>query len=167
MILDQLPTVFSRGMRFKSVISLLFFFLLLSAATTSTAAKKSFLRLEQNQRSELNDFKITSIGGLVIEDNMEAHIDLLHLESDMIGNSMALDFGGGYVFGGDISLFLGVGISLDYNFDSDVFKDKYYSEAGVVLDITNRFSITARKQHFFHQADDYEEIIMMGLLFRH
>ena len=169
MISSQFPAVFSRHNRFRSVPLWLLCCLLFAVVTSASAANnnKSYLRLEQNKDSELNDYKITSIGALMFQEDAEAHLDLLHLESDTLGNSLALDFGGGYVLSGDISLFLGVGISLDYNFDTNDFNDKYYAEAGAVIDISRTISITARKQHFFHQPDDYEEVIMLGILFRH
>ncbi|MCW8830388.1 MAG: hypothetical protein OQK32_02590 [Gammaproteobacteria bacterium] len=146
--------------------SLAGFFVLL-ITTTAALADQSNLRLEQNRSSDLNDRKITSIGALQFKKDMEAHIDLVHRESDIVGDSLALDFGGGYVFRGTISLFLGAGISLDYNLDVDEFNDQYYAEAGLVLDLTKKLGITVRQQHFFHQPDDYEKVIMLGVLFRH
>ncbi len=163
---ELLSGFFDRNHHLKPATVFLFFTLLLSGATAGYAADKSYLRLEKNKPSDLNDLKITSIGGLVYENEMQAHIDLTHLESDVVGDSMALDFGGGYVFGRGISLFLGVGISLDYNLDTDDFNDKYYAEAGLALDLTSKLSITVRQQHFFNQPDDYEEVVMLGLLFR-
>ncbi|MFC1589441.1 hypothetical protein ACFL3P_04120 [Pseudomonadota bacterium] len=162
MISNKPASIFSRVMRFKAAS----FFLLLSAATIALA-DQSNLRLEQNKESDLNDLKITSIGALAFKKDMASHIDLVHRESDLNGNSLALDLGGGYVFPGSISLYLGVGISLDYNSTSEEFSDLYYGEVGLVLDITKKLGITIRQQHFFHRADDYEEVIMLGVLFRH
>lgn len=153
-----------RNCTFKSVT----LFLLLSILPATSMAGQSNLRIERNQPSELNDLTITSIGALEFDGDRQAHIDLTYLESDIKGkNSVALDFGGGYVFSGSVALFLGVGISLDYNLDNKKFNDKYYAEAGLIIDLSRELSITARQQHFFHQPDDYEKVIMFGLLFRH
>lgn len=167
MILDKFSAVFCRESRFKSVISLLSFCLLLSVASITSAADKNYLRLEKNKESDLNDLDIKSIGALIFDRNLVGHLDLISRQSDVIGDSWALDFGGGYVFSGTASLYLGVGISLDYNLDTDDFNDQYYSEAGVVVDVSRSLSITGRMQHFYNQPDDYEEVVMLGLLFRH
>ncbi|MDH5612806.1 MAG: hypothetical protein OEY66_10170 [Gammaproteobacteria bacterium] len=167
MILKLFTTVFPYVVHHRPVTTLMFILFLFTAAANTLAADKSYLRLEQSKDSDLNDYKTTSIGALIFESNSQSHIDLLHLESDSMGNSLALDFGTGYVFPGDISIFLGVGLSLDYNFDTDDFNDKYYSEAGAVIDVARNISITARIQHFYHQPDELEEVVMLGLLFRH
>lgn len=163
---EPLSGFFARKHHCKSVAVFLFCSSVLFGATAGYAADKSYLRLEKNKSSDLNDLKITTIGGLVYENEKQAHLGLTHLESDVVGDSLALDFGGGYVFGRDISLFLGVGVSLDYNYDNDDFNDRYFAEAGVVLDLSNKFSISVRQQHFFNRSDDYEEVVMFGLLFR-
>lgn len=167
MILDKFSNFFSRDNRFKSLTSFLFFFLLLSAATTASASDQSNLRIEKSELSELNDSVIRSIGAFKIEGEKVAHIDLVHTESLSMGNKLALDFGGGYVVSGSISFFIGVGVSLEYSFDIDDFNDKYYAEAGATFDLSRELSITARQLHYFHQPLEYEEVIMMGILFRH
>ncbi len=163
---ELLSGFFTRNHHRKPAAVFLFCSLLLCGTTAGYAADKSYLRLERNKSSDLNDLKITSIGGLVYENEMQAHIGLTHLESDVVGDSLALDFGGGYVFGRGVSLFLGVGASLDYNLDTKDFNDKYFAEAGVVFDLSSKLSLSVRQQHFFNQSDDYEEVIMFGLLFR-
>lgn len=167
MILDKFASIFSRDNLFKSLTSLLFFFLLLSAVTTASALDQSNLRIEKNEPSELNDLVIRSIGAFKFEGDKQAHIDLVHTESLSLGNRLALDFGGGYIVSGSISFFMGVGLLLEYSFDIDDFNDKYYAEVGATFDLSRELSITARQQHFFNQPDDYEEVIMMGILFRH
>ena len=169
MILDTLACIFSRDNRFKSLSSLLFFFLLLSAVTTASASDQSNLRFEKNEPSEyeLNDSVIRSIGAFQFEGDKQAHIDLVHTESLLLGNSLALDFGGGYIIRGSVSFFLGVGVALEYNFDIGELTDKYYAEAGATFDLSREISITARQVHFFNQPLEYEEVIMMGILFRH
>jgi len=176
MILDKFVTIFSRSIQFIYSSTLLFFFLLLSVATTASAVNQSNLRIEKSEPSELNDQTIRSLGSFKLEGDRVAHIDLVHTESLLSGKKLALDFGGGYVATGSISFFLGIGVSLEYSFDfhdssgkyyASDFNDKYYAEVGAVYDLSRELSITARQQHFFHQPDDYEKVILMGILFRH
>lgn len=161
-----LPDIFLFHRRLKFSACLLFFFLLLSVSTASMADKKSYLRLEKNEPSELNDVSVKSIGALVFEKDMEAHIDLSQIKSNTLGKSVALDFGAGYVFNWDVSVYLGIGLSLEYNQDYNDFDDKYYSEAGVVIDLSKKLSVTSRVQHFYNYPDDFEEVIMLGVMFR-
>lgn len=88
---------------------IILFIFLFSGIPAQAEPKKSYLRIEQNKSSDDNDLQITSIGGLIFDKDMEAHIDLTHLESDSNGKALTLDFGGGYVFNWDVSLFLGLG----------------------------------------------------------
>ncbi|MES0327769.1 MAG: hypothetical protein ABUK13_06230 [Gammaproteobacteria bacterium] len=167
MILDKFASIFSRDNRYKSLISFLFFFFLLSAVTTASALNQSNLRIEKSKPSELNDLVIRSIGGFSFDRDKQAHIDLVHTESLLQGNRLALDVGGGYVISGPISFFVGVGVSLEYSFDTSDFNDKYYAEAGATYDVTSEISVTARQLHYFHQPLNFEEVIMIGILFRH
>ena len=166
MIFTRFTTISHRNIQFKSAIPLLLLFSLLSAVTTTSAETQSNLRIEINEPSEFNDLDIKSFGALIFENGKQAHMDLLYSESLLIGDSMALDLGGGYVFGSNVAVFIGLGASIEYNFDTEEFYDKYYSEVGVVVNLTNQLGLTARQLHFFNQADDYEEVIMIGLLFR-
>lgn len=166
MRLEFSPGFFYFSNRFKIVILLLFIFSLLSVTTVSYADKKSYLRLEKNEPSELNDLTIRTLGALVFENDMEAHIDLTEIQSNVVGKSVALDFGAGYLFNLELAVFVGAGISLDYNLVTKDFNDKYYTEVGAVYDLTNRLSITSRVQHFYNQPDIYDKVIMIGVLFR-
>lgn len=87
---------------------IMLFIFLFSGIPAQAEPKKSYLRIEQNKSSDDNDLKITSIGGLIFDKDMEAHIDLTHLESDNNGKGLTLDFGGGYVFNWDVPLFFGI-----------------------------------------------------------
>ena len=147
-------------------VSILLFFSLLSGVNAGPEPDKSYLRLEQSKLSEKNDLKISSIGALVFKENTEGHIELSYLESDIHGNELALDFGGGYVFNWDVSLFLGLGISLGYNRDKGDFIGAYYPEAGIVWDITETFGITVSAKRFYNRYEENEDIVMMGLVFR-
>ena len=167
MILDKFASIFSRDNRYTSLTSFLLFFFLLSAVTTASASNQSNLRIEKSKPSELNDLVIRSIGAFSFDREKQAHIDLVHTESLSDGNRLALDFGGGYVISGSISFFVGVGVSLEYSFDIDDFNDKYYAEAGATYDVTSEISITARQLHYFNQPLDFEEVVMIGILFRH
>ena len=148
-----------------SVVVVLFFFMI-SGANARPEAEKNYLRLEQNKSSEKNDLKISSIGGLAFIKNRYGHFDLSYLESDIQGNELALDFGSGYVFNWDVSLFLGVGISLGYNRDEEDFIGAYYPEAGIVWDITEEFGITVSAKRFYNRYEENEDVVMMGLVFR-
>lgn len=152
--------------KFKPLILQVLACFIITGSSSALAYDSSNLRIEKNEPSETNDLTINSLGALEFSSDMQAHIDLIYLQSNTIGNSVALDFGGGYVYGDAFSMFLGVGISLEYNMDFEDFNDKYYAEAGAVLDLTNRISITVRQQLYFNQPVDYEEVIMLGLLFR-
>jgi len=153
------------------IIILLFIFLL-TASPVQATTQKSYLRIEQNKSSYdddpliESDLKITSVGGLIFDKDMEAHVDLSYLESEKNGKGLTLDFGAGYVFSWDVSLFLGLGISLGYNKDNEDLIATYYPEAGIVLDITNTLGITVSKKRIFNLYDRDEDIIMLGLVFR-
>ena len=148
------------------VVSILLSFFLLSGASVRAEPDKNYLRIEQNKSSEDNDLKISSIGALAFKKNTQGHIDLSYLESDIYGNESALDLGGGYVFNWNVSLFLGLGISLAYNHDKNDFVGAYYPEAGIVWDLTKKFGITISTKRFYNRFEKNEDIIMMGLVFR-
>ena len=152
--------------RVQFAISMLLFFFLLSGVSAGSEPNKNYLRIEQNKTSEKNDLKISSIGALVLIKNMETHIDLSYLKSDIHGNELALDIGSGYAFNWDVSLFLGMGISLGYNREKGDFIGAYYPEAGIVLDITKTFGITVSAKRFYNRYEEDEDVVMMGLVFR-
>jgi hypothetical protein len=147
-------------------ISILIFFSLFSSVNAGAEPNKTYLRLEQSKLSDKNDLKISSIGALAFKGNTEGHIDLSYLESDIHGNEWALDLGGGYVLGGDVSLFLGLGITLGYNEVKDDFIGAYYPEVGIVLDVSKTFGITIRAKRFYNRYEKNEEVVMVGLVFR-
>lgn len=62
--------------------------------------------------------------------------------------------------------FLGLGISLGYNWDNEDFIATYYPEAGIVVDITKNFGLTVSKKRIFNLYGQDEDIIMLGLVFR-
>jgi len=156
----------TKCMRAQFAISILLFFFLLSGVNAGSGPDKNYLRLEQTKLSEKNDLKISSIGALSFIKNTQGHIDLSYLESDIHGNELALDLGGGYAYNGSVSLFLGLGISLGYNRDKHDIIGAYYPEAGIVLDITKTFGITVSAKRFYKRHDENEDIIMMGMVFR-
>ncbi|HED32861.1 MAG TPA: hypothetical protein ENJ08_01405 [Gammaproteobacteria bacterium] len=124
------------------------------------------MRIEQSKPSDKNDLTITSIGGLIFEDNMHAHVDLSYLDSELNGRGTTLDFGAGFAFDWDVSLFLGIGISLGYNWDDDSLITTYYPETGIVIDITNNFGLTMSVRRIFNLYDQDEDVIMLGIVFR-
>lgn len=139
---------------------------LLMVANAQAEPGKSYLRIEKSEISDENDLTFTTIGGLVFEDNIQAHVDLSYLESELNGQGATLDFGGGYVFNGKISLFLGVGISLGYNWDDGDLISTYYPEAGIVMDIDANIGLTVSTRRIFNLYDKDEDIIMLGIVFR-
>jgi hypothetical protein len=156
--------------------TLLVFMLLCAAIVTSThtqaESKKSYLRVEQNKASFeddpllATDLKLSSIGGLVFENDMGAHLDLTYLESVNNGDAFTLDFGASYVYNWEVSLFIGAGISLGYNWDNEKLVSTYYPEIGVVWDVTNRLGLTVSKKRIYNIYDKEEDIVMLGIVFR-
>lgn len=139
---------------------------MISAVNARPEPDKTYLRIEQNKSSEKNDLKINSIGALLFIKTTQGYIDLSYLESDIQGNELALDLGGGYVFNWDVSLFLGLGISLGYNGNKEDLIGAYYPEAGIVWDVTESFGITASAKPIYQRYEENEDIIMLGLVFR-
>ena len=140
--------------------------LFISSVSAGSLENKSYLRIEQNIASDENDFKINSIGALVIANDMQGHVDLMYQDSNNNGNEWALDFGGGYVFNSAISLFLGLGLSLGHNADKNDYIAAYYPEVGVVLDITDTFGVTASLKRYYNRFQEDEDVVMLGLVFR-
>lgn len=156
----------TRKLCVQFVISILFFSSVLLAVNAEAEPNKNYLRLEQSNPSDKNDITISSIGALVFIENTEGHIDLSYMDSDLHGEEWAVELGGGYVFTWDLSLYIGVGVSLGYNKTNEDFVGAYYPEVGVVLDVTKTFGITVRGKRFYNRFDDYEDVIMLGLVFR-
>jgi len=129
-------------------------------------AEKAYLRVEQSRPSDKNDLTITTIGGLTFEDNMYAHADLSYLDSELNGRGATLDFGTGFAFDWDVSLFLGVGISFGYNWDDESLIATYYPETGIVVDITDNIGLTMSVRRIFNLYDQDEDVIMLGVVFR-
>jgi len=150
----------------RYVISILLFSSMLLAVNAEAQPDKNYLRLEQSKSSDKNDIKISSIGALVFIENTEGHIDLSYLESDLHGEEWTVDLGAGYVFTWDLSLYLGLGVSLGYNKTNNDYIGAYYPEVGVVLDVSKKLGITVSGKRFYNRFDDYEDIIMLGLVFR-
>jgi len=139
---------------------------LFTSVNAGSTQTKNYLRLEQSKISDKYDYKISSIGALVFTGDTQGHIDLSYLESDFDNNEWTIDVGGGYVFNGDMSLFLGLGISLGYNQSNDDLISAYYPEVGLVLDVSESIGVTVSVKRFYNRFVDNEDIIMMGLVFR-
>lgn len=150
----------------KFITTLFLIFFLFSDAYADTESDKNYLRIEQNKSSVKNDYKISSIGALAFKKDILGHVDLTYFESEINGSELALELGGGYVFNGKISLFLGVGVSIGYNQDKDDFVADYFPEAGVVLDVTPTFGFTANVKRYYKRYEKDEDIVMFGLVFR-
>ena len=150
----------------RFVFFILLFFSLISSVNARTKPDKGYLRIQQAQSSEKNDLKITSLGALAFTDNRGGHIDLTYLESEKHGDVVALDFGGGYAFNWDVSLFLGLGITLGYNQDKDDTIGAYYPEASIVLDVTESFGISATVKRYHYLYGENDAVVMVGVVFR-
>jgi len=146
--------------------SLLLTCCLVADVTADAVGNKYYLRIAHNNPSQNDDLNITSIGMLSFTDNLMSHIDFTHVDSDTNGEALALDLGGGYVYTGDVSLYLSLGISLGYNWNNDDYIASYYPEAGIVIDFTNTFGITVSGRRYFNLYSEEENIVMLGLVFR-
>jgi len=154
----------------KSIIQfpayIMLFVVLFSGLPVQAESQRPYLRIEQNKPSLDNDLKITTIGALIFDKNIEGHVDLSYLESESNGKGLTLDFGGGYVLNWDVSLFLGVGVSLGYNWDNEDYIATYYPEVGIVVDFTETIGLTISKKRIFNLYGQDEDIIMLGVVFR-
>lgn len=173
-IKPSFPCFFSRKkstaacfLNIQPVVYLLLFLFLLSGFSAKAETSKNYLRIERSLSNERDDLTVTSIGGLVFKENTAAHIDLSYLESDINGDGLALDLGVGYVFNWDVSLFLGVGVSLGHNWDNDDAIAAYYPEAGLVVELAKSFGLTVSAKRYFNLYDENEDIVKIGLLFMH
>ena len=109
---------------------------------------------------------IASIGMVSLKGNMIGLGKLSYLESDINGKGSTLDFGGGYSFNNDISLYLLLGASLGYNWDKDDYIAAYFPEVGIVMDFTKTFGISVSGKRYFNLYEKDEDIVMFGLVFR-
>jgi hypothetical protein len=150
--------------QFAAVIMLFLF--LFTGVSASPEQDKIYLRIQKEISSESDDLEVISIGGLVLKDNKFGHADLSSLKSDMNGSAVTLDLGGGFAFNWNVSLFLGLGISLGYNTDYDDTIAAYYPEAGAIWDITKKFGITVSAKRYYNLYQGNEDLVMFGLVFR-
>lgn len=150
----------------QSAATLVLFLALFSDVYAMAEPDKKYLRIQQSQSSETNDLEISSIGALVFTEDGAGHLDLTYIQSDIHGDLVGLDFGGGYVFNWDLSLYLGLGVSLGYNGDKEDFNASYYPEASIILDITSTFGISAAVKRYQHLYGEKDTIVMLGLVFR-
>ena len=154
------------GLRARFAVTIILFVSLFSDVNAETKLDKNYLRIQKTQTSEKNDLIITSFGALAFTKDRAGHMDLTHIQSGKHGNGVTLDFGGGYVFNWDLSLFLGFGISLGYNRDKHDYIAAYYPEAGVTLDVTESFGITANIKRYHRLYGENDAVVMLGLVFR-
>ena len=102
------------------------------------------------------------VGSATLTDTQETNL----LSGNWYVNVHTLDFGGGYAFNWDISLYLSLGASVGYNTTNSESIASYYPEVGVVADITKEFGITASTRRYHHLYEENENIVMFGLVFR-
>ncbi len=146
--------------------SLLLSFFMLSSFSATAAPDKYYLAIEHSISSDKNDLNITSIGMLSLKGNIAGSAKLNYLKSDINGDGSTLDLAGGYTFGGDISPYLLLGVSLGYNWDQDDYITAYFPEIGIAMDFTKTFGITVSGKRYFNLYDGNENIVMLGLVFR-
>ncbi|MDH5711181.1 MAG: DUF4421 domain-containing protein, partial [Gammaproteobacteria bacterium] len=128
---------------------------------------RNWLRLTQSKdEPEIHDLAINSIGALSLGQEMVGHIDLTSIRSERNGNAVTLDFGGGYAFNWNVSLYVSLGIALGYNTDNSERIAAYYPEAGIVLDLTGKIGLTVSGKRYHRLYDEDERVILMGLVFR-
>ena len=156
----------TNGTFVQFAVSIVLFFFLLSDVNATAKLDKNYLRIQQTQSSEKNDLRITSLGALAFTSNRGGHLDITYLESDKHGDVLGLDFGGGYVFNWDVSLFLGLGVSLGYNRDKDDYITAYYPEASIIFDVTREFGISTSIKRYHHLYGENDDVVMLGLVFR-
>lgn len=146
--------------------SLLLSSLMLSSVSTIAGPDKHYLDIEHNILPNENDLDITSIGMLSLKGDIVSSIKLSYLESGIDGKGSTLDFGGGYAFNSDVSLYVLLGVSLGYNWDRDDYIAAYFPEVGIVADFTKTFGMTVSGKRYFNLYEKDENIVMLGLVFR-
>lgn len=174
MILIRFPQYFCRQNKSSSnnhpyiqfTATFLLSLFLLADVIARPQPDKYYLRIAHNASSDRNDLNIASLGVVSLKNNMIGHVDLTHLESDLNGKALALDFGAGAAFNWYVSPYLSLGVSLGYNWDIDEYIAAYFPEIGLVVDITKRFGITFSGKRYYSLYEEDEDIIMLGLVFR-
>jgi hypothetical protein len=127
---------------------------------------KYYFRIAHSNASDKHDLNITSIGVLSLGNNMIGQVHLTHLASEKNGNALALELGAGVAFNWLVSPYLSLGIALGNNGDTGEKFASYFPEAGIVMDFTNTFGITISGKRYYKLYDEYEDVIMFGLVFR-
>lgn len=132
------------------------------------STEKNYLRIENSELYEKTDIKVTSLGLIGFDKNMEGSLDLNFFESAQHGNAITLNGGAGFGFKWHVSAYAGLGISLGYNLDTEDFITAYYPDVGIIVDITKSFGISLSGRRYFKLYDglDSEDVIMLGFVFR-
>lgn len=173
MIANKVPKFFfcrikssNKHLHIQFTAVILLFLFLLTGVSARPEQDKVYLRIQKDISSKSDDLEVISIGGLVLKSNKFGHADLSSLKSDKNGSAVTIDLGGGFAFNWDVSLFLGLGISLGYNTDYDDAIAAYYPEAGAIWDITKKFGITVSAKRYYNLYEENEDLVMFGLVFR-
>lgn len=127
----------------------------------------NFLRLERSQQNDAIGLQVTSLGVFGLNAGKIGHVELSYIESDIDGDGLALEFGGGASYHAGATFFLGIGFTLGYNSDRNDFMNAYYPEVGVLVQITKKLGLIATGKRYYSLYDsvDGENIVMLGLLF--
>jgi hypothetical protein len=149
-----------------AAVSILLFSVFVSGVTAEPQPNKYYFRIETNKLTDNNDLEVSKLGALAIKENMVGHVDLAYLESDVNGNALALELGGGFAYNWYVSPYISLGVSLGYNWDKEEFIAAYYPEVGVVADISKSFGVTLSGKRYYSLYEEDEDIVMLGLVFR-
>ena len=149
------------------ITGLFLLFCLQTESIASSQPDRNWLRLTQSKEEpEKHDLRINSIGALSLGKDMVGHIDLTSIRSDINGDAWTLDFGGGYAFNWDISLYVSLGVALGYNTDASERIAAYYPEAGAVLELSRKLGLTISAKRYHRLYDETERVVLVGLVFR-
>ena len=64
-----------------------------------------------------------------------------------------------------LTIFIGVGLLIGYNWDKGAFIGAYYPEAGIAANITKSVGVAISSKRYFNLYDRTEDVIMFGVMF--
>lgn len=143
-----------------SILMLLVF----QASNSMAGDDKGFFQIESSVHATETDLTVTSIGALVFENHMVGKVNLNYLRSDLDGDAVTLDMGGGVALRGMVSLFLTLGLSAGYNWEKENAVTAYYPEIGLVAEMTNKIGVSLSGKRYINLYEEDEDVVMLGLL---
>ena len=174
MIFNRPPKVYAKRNKLRDsnrlpvqfMVLVMLSFICISNVTARQEPGKFYVQIAHSISSDNNDLNITSLGAISLENNMVGHVHLTHLASEKNGNAMALELGAGAAYNWIVSPYISVGIALGYNGDNNEKVVSCFPEIGVVVDFTEFFGITISGKRYYKLYDEYDDVIMFGLVFR-